>query len=73
LKNITNALANNDLPLKYVCIAWVHHGSLLLSEENTSQPFDSLLHGAETEVEQIDLKWMEYWMAEDWFGFGWKI
>jgi hypothetical protein len=64
LKNITNARANNGLPLEYACIAWVHHGSLLLSEENASRPFNTLLHGSETEVEQIDLKWLEYWMAE---------
>jgi hypothetical protein len=64
LKNITGARTNNDLPLEYACTAWVHHGSLLLSEENASQSFSLLLHGAETEVEQIDLKWMEYWMVE---------
>jgi NACHT domain len=64
LKNITNALANADLVLEYACLAWVHHGSLLLSEENASLLFNSPFHGNEPEVEQIDLKWLEYWMAE---------
>jgi hypothetical protein len=64
LENITDSCANNGLPLECACTTWFQHGSLLISEGIAGQQLHSLLHDTAAQMEQIDLMWLEYWVAE---------
>jgi hypothetical protein len=64
LKAITNAYRGGLEPPQYACRAWFYHAVSLLSDVSQSREFCLLLSAVEVEMEQIDLKWVEYWMVE---------
>jgi hypothetical protein len=63
-ENITDACTTYGLPLKFACTSWFQYGSLLISEEIAGQQLHSLLHDIGAQMEQINLVWLEYWLAE---------
>jgi hypothetical protein len=62
LKGITNALRNGNNAPKYASTSWCYHASSLLSE--SGQGLELLQSMSEAQVQHIDLKWMEFWIAE---------
>jgi hypothetical protein len=64
VENIAGACTNNGLPLRCACMTWFQYGSLLISEEFASQELHSLWHNTGEQIAQINLTWLEYWLAE---------
>jgi hypothetical protein len=61
LKAITKAFRDGNHAPEYASTRWYYHTSLLLSEANAGK---DLGLESDTQVQQIDLKWLEFWMAD---------
>jgi hypothetical protein len=68
LKAITKAFRDGNSAPKYASTAWYYHASSLLSEATAGQGLEllqsELQSDSETQVKQIDLEWMGFWMAD---------